>query len=223
MQAQISASERYTEAVDDLLIQQARMGDQGAFECLVDRYSSWLSRLISRIVRDEYAADDVLQQVWLQMYCSLPTLRPQGTLKGWLWQVARNICFDELRRKRSLCFSEVTSADDEEDMLPFHLLLDPDPQPEELSELHELEQCLHESIQALPPRFRTIVLLRFKAQLSFREIGQVLRMPVATAKTNFHRAKLLMRASLASQGALSSEQPHKHLQRPLLPGTLESR
>src|SRR5229473_2977883 len=68
--------------------------------------------------------------------------------------------------------------------------------PEELAEQSDLQQHLHNAIQTLPIKFRSVVLLRYAAQLSFSEIGQALNMPEATAKTYFQRSKPLLRAAL---------------------------
>ena len=55
------------------------------------------------------------------------------------------------------------------------------------------------AIQSLPPKFRAVVVLRYASQLSFSEIGKVLSMPEATAKTYFHRAKALLRKIISSR------------------------
>jgi RNA polymerase sigma-70 factor (ECF subfamily) len=60
-------------------------------------------------------------------------------------------------------------------------------------ERHDLQALLQDAIQTLPPKFRSVVILRYASQLSFSEIGQILSMPEATAKTYFHRAKVLLR------------------------------
>lgn len=78
MQAYLVSTRRRSDLTDDDLLQQAQSGDQGAFEILVDRYSASLFLLICRLVRDEYLAHDVLQHVFIQLYHSLPTLRPGG-------------------------------------------------------------------------------------------------------------------------------------------------
>lgn len=75
-------------------------------------------------------------------------------------------------------------------------LPDPGPLPEELIEQREVQQDLQRAIQALPARFRSVVLLRYVAQLSFSEIAQKLGIPEATAKTYFHRARPLLHALL---------------------------
>ena len=61
------------------------------------------------------------------------------------------------------------------------------------------QQRLQEAIQTLPIKFRSVVLLRYAGQLSFSEIGQILNMPEATAKTYYQRAKPLLRAALMNQ------------------------
>lgn len=80
----LASNRQHADLADDALVHQARLGDHGAFEALVERYSALLLRLITQLVRDEHLAHDVLQYVFLQLYLSLPTLRTEGTLKGWV-------------------------------------------------------------------------------------------------------------------------------------------
>src|SRR5437588_4469032 len=145
MQTHLASNRQHSDLTDDVLVQQAHIGDQGAFEILVDRYSALLFLLISQRVRDEHLAHDVLQHVFLQLYRSLPTLRVGGTLKAWLCQVARHRCIDELRRKRPIFFSEIPSDPDGDEFSFLTTLPDPDLQPEERVELLELRQRLLEA------------------------------------------------------------------------------
>lgn len=184
---------------DGILAQQYLAGDQQAFEALVQRYSSPLFNFICRFLNDYDMACDILQQVFLQLHISLPTLRTGEPLKAWLFHVARNRCLDELRRKHAIHFSELQTSPDEDELSPLDAMPDNSPLPEEIAERHDLQARLQEAIAALPPKFRAVVTLRYAAQLSFAEIGQALNMPEATAKTYFQRAKPLMRAALARQ------------------------
>jgi RNA polymerase sigma-70 factor, ECF subfamily len=201
LQTHLVSNKQPSDLADDDLVQRAHIGDQGAFEILVDRYNVSLFRLISNLVRDEHLAHDVLQHVFLQLYHSLPKLQAGGTLKAWLYQVARHRCIDELRRKRPIFFSEIASVPDGNEFSPLTTLLDPDRQPEEQVELHELRQQLLEAIEALPPHYRRVVLLRYDSQLSYREIGQALNIPAATAKTYFNRARKQLRTLLEPEFA----------------------
>jgi RNA polymerase sigma factor (sigma-70 family) len=204
MQLQEHTKMQTTTITDGILAQQAIAGDQRAFETLVNRYSTSLFNFIYHFLSDYDQACDILQQVFLQLYISLPKLRTGEPLKAWLFQVARNRCLDELRRKRAIHFSELEAAGEEEDLSPLDAMPDTEPLPEELAERHDLQDHLRRAIQSLPPKFRAVVLLRYTAQLSFSEIGQTLHMPEATAKTYFQRAKPLLRAALSSQSQVVS-------------------
>lgn len=187
------------EITDGALVQQTLAGDQRAFETLVRRYNVPLFNFICHCLGDYDLACDVSQQVFLQLYISMPTLRTGEPLKAWLFQVARNRCLDELRRKRAIHFSELEASNDEDDLSPLAIMPDTCPLPEEIAERHDLQRALHQAIEALPPKFRSVVLLRYTGQLSFSEIGKTLNMPEATAKTYFQRARPLLRTALAPQ------------------------
>src|SRR5947209_4702585 len=171
MQTYLTSSKWRSDLADGVLVQQAQSGDHSAFELLVDRYSALLLQLICHLVQDEHLAHDIVQYVFLQLYRSLPTLRVGGTLKGWLCQVARHRCFDELRRKRPVLFSEIAPELEGSEFSHLLTLLDPHLPPQEQVELRELRESILEAIETLPLRYRAVVLLRYVSQLSFREIG----------------------------------------------------
>src|SRR5438270_2361032 len=105
------------EIADGMLAQQAIAGDEQAFEVLVHRYSTPLFNFICRFLGDYDQACDVLQQVFIRFYTSLPKLGTSEPFKPWLFQVARNCCVDELRRRRryAIHFSQLeTESNDGE-------------------------------------------------------------------------------------------------------------
>src|SRR5713101_7914119 len=199
MQIQDTKHMQSIDMTDGLLAQQTLAGDQYAFESLVHRYSTQLFNFIYRFLGDYDQACDILEHVFIQLHSSLPTLRTDKPLKAWLFQVARNRCLDELRRKRAIHFSELEAVNDEEELSPLAAIPDLGPLPEELAEQSDLQERLQAAIQTLPIKFRSVVLLRYAAQLSFSEIGKALKMPEATAKTYFQRAKPLLRTALINQ------------------------
>jgi RNA polymerase sigma factor (sigma-70 family) len=188
-----------TAVADCVLVKQTLAGDEDAFETLVRRYHGQVFDFIRRYVGDYDQACDVFQQVLLKLFVSLPTLcTARERLGPWLFCVARNCCIDALRRRRMIRFSEL-EWEVEEEAVEFSLLaslVDPGPSPEETLEQHEVQRILREAIEGLPPRLRSVVLLRYTDQLSFSEIGQQPHMPIGTAKAYFHRARPLLRATL---------------------------
>ncbi len=194
---------QYSELTDRALITQTLAGNDRAFEALVQRYRLPLYNFIGRCLKDYELARDVLQFVFMQLYVALPKLeqslhstRTQTPLKSWLFQVAWNRCMDELRRKRSIPFSELDLTDEEEETTVVNSIPDTHPLPEEIVERHELQRTLTHAIQKLPPSLRPVVFLRYTQQLSFVEIGRILHMPENTAKTYFQRARPILRSQL---------------------------
>ena len=185
--------------LDNVLFQQALAGDQEAFEALISRYQHSLFRHIYRYVGEYHEAHDVLQQVWLQLYLSLPKLYPHVHVKPWLFTVARNRSLDVLRRRRLLSFSEVETGNEEDEGVFLNTIPDTRPTPEELVEQRDLQQAIQRAIQTLPLTYRSVVLLYYKEQMNYAEIGQVLKMPVSTVKARFYRAKLFLRDVLIVQ------------------------
>jgi RNA polymerase sigma factor (sigma-70 family) len=199
METQRYRNTRDPETSDNVLFQQAVAGDQEAFEALVSRYQHPLFHLIYRYVDEYHEAHDILQQVWLQLYLSLPTLHPNVHMKPWLFTVARNRSLDVLRRKRLLSFSEVETGNEENEVAFLDTIPDTSPTPEELVEQRDLQQAIWRSIQAIPRTYHSVVLLYYSEQMNFTEIGRVLKMPVSTVKARFHRAKPFLRAVLTAQ------------------------
>jgi RNA polymerase sigma factor (sigma-70 family) len=186
------------EMTDGVLIQLILAGEQSAFEMLVSRYQKTLFNFLCHFLHNSEMACDILQDVFVKLYVSLPTLRTDQSLKPWLFQVARNRSLDELRRKHSICFSQLEMAEEKGDVSPVALLPDTNPLPEEIAEHHELQQIVRQAIDGLPLKFRQVVLLRYTGRFSFSEIATLLDMPQATAKTYFQRAKPLLRRALFS-------------------------
>ena len=171
-------------------------GELEVIEMLAKRYHLLLYSFILHYFPDYDYCNDIAQQVLLQLYISLPDLHTQRTLQPWLLRVARNRCLDELRRKRAIPFSLLEMENDEEEMFQPDSMLGLAPSAEELAEQHELQLCLYKAIESLPPTYRPIVWLRYTKLLSFSEIAKTLKLPEATAKTYFQRAKPHLRRML---------------------------
>jgi RNA polymerase sigma factor (sigma-70 family) len=194
-------------APDSVLVRQARAGDQQAFELLFSRYHGPLTSFIRRFLSDGEQVADVLQDVYLRLYLALPTLMTGSSLRGWLFQVARNRCIDELRKRRrytEIPFSTIVWDAREQDLSLPETIPDPHPLPEEVVEQFDLPWSLQQALVSLPPRFRLIVHLHCFRHLTFAEIGGLLNMREITARTYFFRALVRMRKALAGKTHLAA-------------------
>ncbi len=169
-------------------------GVEACFDELVRRYSAPIHAFILRMVGRPEDADDLTQDVFVQLLRSLPGARPDLPLRPWVYVIARNKCLDYLKRRKALLFSDLTPVETSEPLQD--RIQDAEPLPEELAEHADLAQILRAAIVALPARYRSVVALRYSTDLTFAEIGTVLDLPENTVKTHFQRAKTILRAEL---------------------------
>jgi RNA polymerase sigma factor (sigma-70 family) len=165
----------------------ARRDEPDAFDALVRRHQGPLFNFCLRMLGQAEDAADVAQETLVQLYSHLNQLDEYEPLSPWLFRVARNRCIDTIRRRRT-----VPLGNAEEDFEP----IDDEPLPDELVEHKDLQRLLHEAITQLPPTYAEVVALRYAADRSFAEIGQILNCDEGAARVRFHRAKTLLRQHL---------------------------
>lgn len=176
------------------LVEQAARGDFSAFEELIQLYKAGLWKFVYRLLDNSEDANDVIQQVLIQVYRGLPGLENPTRFRSWLFMIARNKCLDHLRKRPSLPFSSFRSTAknwhvEDEDDSPLQLYADPAPLPDEVIEQRETQLLLREAIEQLADKPKQVVLLRYSTDLSFAEIGDALGINENTVKTLFRRAK----------------------------------
>jgi RNA polymerase sigma factor (sigma-70 family) len=172
-------------------------GDRDSFAELVRRYMKPVFNVAYRMTGSYADADDIAQDVFVQVFKSLPSTRLDLPFRPWLYVVARNKCLDFLKRKRPLNFSALEDPDGSESAVDS--IADSGPLPEELLERADLQRLLRDAIALLPERYRSVVALRYGGGLTFAEIGQALSLPENTVKTHFQRAKAALKLDLASK------------------------
>ena len=189
---------------DQQLMVRIQQGDRRAIEYLIERYQRPLFNFAYRFLNDADAAADICQHTFIQLFTHIHELHADDGLRPWLFRVARHRCLDEIRRQRTTPFSQFAPDGDTDGPSPLEQFADTTPLPADIVEREDLQQILSEAIAALPAKYREVVSLRYVADLSFAEIGEVLGIPEATAKTQFHRAKPLLRAFLRTRGITQS-------------------
>ena len=169
---------------------QALGGSQSAFEQILRRYQRPIISLLIRLTGDAALAEDLAQEAFVKAFRNLAAFDPRRRLSSWLFRIAHNTGIDALRKARP-----VTVAIDSGE--PMDALIAPaagDP-----VERRALGRAIDQALAQLRPDQRTAVVLRYEQGLSFDEIGQVLGIAEATARSHVHRArKELMRLMTAA-------------------------
>ena len=180
-------------ASDDALVNRIKRGDEEAFDELMRRCRPRLLQFIRWSVTDAALAEDVLQDVLLQVHRSLGRYRAESSFRTWLYSLARNVCRDHGRRSRNRAREQSLDATD-----PEALITDAaDP----LAALTRAEQVqrVRDAVARLPDIFGTVLLLRDWEELSYQQIAQVLDIPLGTVRSRIHAAREHLALEIARQ------------------------
>lgn len=171
------------------LVRAYRAGDVRAFEELHRRYVGSIYRLVRRKLGDALLAEDIAQETFLKALRMLDRVDDDFNFGGWVHTVARNLCFDELRRRqRDL---RVEDADDEDEGLLAGLpSTSRSFDPIDVQESNELRRQIWTVAQRLPEKYRLVLTLRELQGLSYRRIAGMLKMSESAVETLLYRARL---------------------------------
>ena len=176
------------------LVAQALGGSEGAFEQIVRRYERAVLTLLVRLTGDAGLAEDLAQEAFVKAFRRLNTFDPARRLSSWLLRIAHNTGIDALRRQRLKTVPIDTAAPDHQPLDP------PAPDLPDPLERQALASALQSALKALTPDQRSAISLRYDEGLSFADIGHVLGMPEATARSHVHRARKALAAALTAGG-----------------------
>ena len=189
-------------APEKTLIRAAQRGDLEAFNLLILRYQNLLFGIALRLLNDEDAAADAVQEALISAFRRFDTFRGDS-LRSWLARVVVNACYDEIRKKRrqhSVPLEQFNSEGDE--IETSYWLVDPQADPEVQYESSELENAIQKSLNKLPDIYRIVLVLVDVEGLSYEEAASAAGVPVGTVKSRLARARLQMQKSLQIAGEL---------------------
>jgi RNA polymerase sigma-70 factor (ECF subfamily) len=184
-----------TEAeTDEQLVRKSQNDDERAFGELVSRYESKVYSLALKMLRNPEDAEDVLQDTFLRAYRGIKSFKGNSTFSTWVYRITANSALMRLR-KRQLPTVSIDDADERE--APINIA-DWAPGPVEQMLNQETQAAMTEAIDALPPEFRQVFVLRDIEELSNAEVAEILDLSVAAVKSRLHRARLKVRNRLAT-------------------------
>jgi RNA polymerase sigma-70 factor (ECF subfamily) len=166
-----------------LLVLRCQTGDQAAFASLVERYSPRLRYYLRKMLGEGIAdLEDVLQEVWFDVFRSAPRLADPAAFPAWLYRIARNRTALRHRTKQlpSRPFAEGDLADESDD--------------EDYSTVDA--ERVHAALNELAPEHREVLVLRFLEEMSYEDVAQVVGCPLGTIRSRIYYAKRALRGVL---------------------------
>jgi RNA polymerase sigma-70 factor, ECF subfamily len=182
---------------DAALMLRVKQGDVAAFAALVDKYKQPVMNLACRTIRDATEAEDLAQNVFVQVYKSAHRYKSSAKFSTWLFTIARNLCLNEIRRRSRHPAESLDASHPEAEDQVSHQVADRKAvaPPEELLR-RELEAKLDEALAALPENQRTALLLCRQEELSYEEIAGVVGCSLSATKSLIHRGRETLKQTL---------------------------
>ncbi len=172
---------------DGELVAMTLGGRSEAFATLVERYDRAVYHLAYRTLHDVEEARDASQEAFFKAYRSLRTFKQGAKFSTWIFAITYHACCDRLNRRKRYSNEEMPER------------ADPGPGPESQAIALDQARRLHDAIEALPEKYRTVITLYHLQGKQYEEIAQVLGLPMGTVKTHLFRAKEHLRKILGAE------------------------
>jgi len=195
--AESAAASRAAADPDVALMLRVQAGDQAAFQELFQKFSPRILKFARRLVGNDARAEEVTQDVFVQVFRFRDRYRPESRLSTWLFTITTNFCLNELRRPERRLRVDLWADRGPEDRSEGPSLPDPDAiTPEEGASSRELAQQLDAAIAALPPKQRAAILLSRFDGLNYQDVAAALGCTEGAVKALVFRATQSLKQTL---------------------------
>jgi len=175
-------------SIDQALVERVQQGDKKAFDLLVIKYQTRISKLIARFVRNQADVPDVAQETFIKAYRALPKFRGDSAFYTWLYRIAINTAKNHLvAQGRRPPGEDIDSVEAEQYEGASNIK--EYATPERLLLKDEIEEVVFRTIEELPEDLRTAITLRELDGLSYEEIAEVMDCPIGTVRSRIFRAR----------------------------------
>jgi len=182
---------------DAALMLRVKDGDMRAFEELVEKYKQPVMNVIFRTLRDQVEAEDLAQNVFVQVFKSAHRYQVTAKFSTWLFTIARNLCLNEIRRRSRHPAESLETSQTESDDHPARQFEDVKTfSPTENVLQAELENKVQLALDELPENQRTALLLCRQEEMSYDDISEVLGCSLSATKSLIHRARETLKLKL---------------------------
>lgn len=180
------------------IIKRAQDGDLNAFSELVGSYKKLLYNLCLRMLGDRGEAEEAAQEAFVKIYKGIKTYKPGSKFSTWAIRITSNLCIDIIRKRKmqTVPIDELNIADSSS--------------PEENYLERETKEAVRKAVDALPEKYRIMIIYYHFMNLSYAEISGMLNEPMTIVKNRLYRARRMLRDNL-----LKGEEGYDELQKSL--------
>ncbi len=182
---------------DEKLVVLSQGGSEGAYAVLVERYSDYVFTIAARILGDDEDAYDAAQEAFVRAYRAIGRFRGDAKFSSWLYRIATNRALTHLKRRRKRAPEVDIDAGPH-----IESAIDVEPtrtRPDQLVIDAEFRAQVRGAVTKLPDQYRTVITLFYLEQRSYKEVADVLGLPMGTLKTHLHRGRTMLRKIISEQ------------------------
>lgn len=182
---------------DEELVALSQGGSEEAYAVLVERYSDYVYTIAARILGDEEDAYDAAQEAFVRAYRAIGRFRGDAKFSSWLYRIATNRALTHLKRKRRRAPAvDIDAGPHIESAID---LEPPRTRPDQVLADAEFRAEVRAAVAKLPDQYRTVITLFYLEQRSYKEVADVLGLPMGTLKTHLHRGRAMLRKIITEQ------------------------
>jgi RNA polymerase sigma factor (sigma-70 family) len=181
---------------DQEIIDSVRKGNDSDYSIIVNRYKNKAFSMLKRMLKNEFDAEEVLQDCFLKAYNSLNAFKGEAKFSTWFYRIVYNTALTRLSSQKRKTETEMTSVED-------HFNLESEYRADEI-EKEDVNQLIHNTISKLPERYSAIITMFYLNEMTIDEISEVMGITISNVKVMLHRSRnslrdLILKTRLAEE------------------------
>jgi len=181
---------------DQEIIDSVRKGNSSDYSIIVNRYKNKAFSILKRMLKNQFDAEEVLQDCFLKAYRSLNAFKGDSKFSTWFYRIVYNSALTKLTSQKRRTESEMTSVED-------HFNLESEYNSYEF-EKKDVKELIHETISKLPEKYSAIITMFYLNEMTIDEISQVMGITISNVKVMLHRSRnalrdLILRTNLTEE------------------------
>ena len=170
---------------DQEIIDSVRKGNDSDYSIIVNRYKNKAFSMLKRMLKNEFDAEEVLQDCFLKAFNSLGSFKGEAKFSTWFYRIAYNTALTRLSSKKRKTEAEMSSVED-------HFNLESTDGFGEI-EKKDVSELIQDTISKLPERYSAIITMFYLNEMSIEEISEVMGMTISNVKVMLHRSRNSLR------------------------------
>jgi len=183
--------------LEEKLLERLRARDERAFNELVKAYERRVFGLVFRMLNNRAEAEDLTQEVFVQVFKAIGTFRGESKLSTWIYRIAVNLCKNRAKYLRVRHAGEQDELEEMAERLPLSQARNANvaqvARPDEAMAGRQVEEIVRQAISEVDENFRECLILCDVEELSYEEIAEITGLPVGTVKSRIFRARAQLR------------------------------